>query len=376
MSSIRPRLDNSFRAASPMDTNPEQRLLTVAAAQLGPIASLNSPRSDVLARMIKLLQQASEKNVRLVVFPELTFTTFFPSYVIDDPEQLAQFFEPASQAEPYAVTNSLHSKPLIDKAAELGIDISFGYAERWTEEDGRVIDYNTAVYYSASQRRCVAKYRKVHLPGRYEPDRRPGVTQQLEKRYFTPGNLGFQAFRVPGLVGKALKAEDAKDLANPEGTWGRGDPIVGMLICNDRRWAEAWRCYGLQGVELVLEGYNTTAFAPQYEGTESEQESEALFHHRLSCQAGSYQNACFSVHAAKAGKEDHGSLIAGSSIVNPDGHIVVESRTKGDELVYATIDLARCRKGKGRVFAFDKHRRVEHYSRLVEQVGVEEPALL
>jgi predicted amidohydrolase len=71
--------------------------------------------------------------------------------------------------------------------------------------------------------------------------------------------------------------------------------------------------------------------------------------------------------------EDHGSLIGGSSIVDPNGHIIVEAKTKEDELVYATIDLAMCRKGKGRVFAFDDHRRTEHYARLVEQVGVVEP---
>ena len=82
------------------------------------------------------------------------------------------------------------------------------------------------------------------------------------------------------------------------------------------------------------------------------------------------------MHAGKAGKEDHGSLIAGSSIVDPNGHIVAESKTKGDELVYATIDLADCRKGKERVFAFDKHRRVEHYGRLCSQTGVQEPPLL
>jgi predicted amidohydrolase len=124
------------------------------------------------------------------------------------------------------------------------------------------------------------------------------------------------------------------------------------------------------------EGYNTTAFAPQYEGTEAEQEEEALFHHRLSCQAGSYQNACYSIHAGKAGTEDHGTLIAGSSIVDPNGHIIAESKTKDDELVVAMIDLAKCRKGKERVFAFEKHRRVEHYGRLVNQTGVQEPELL
>ena len=30
-----------------------------------------------------------------------------------------------------------------------------------------------------------------------------------------------------------------------------------MMICNDRRWPEAYRVMGLQGVELVALGYNT-----------------------------------------------------------------------------------------------------------------------
>jgi predicted amidohydrolase len=29
------------------------------------------------------------------------------------------------------------------------------------------------------------------------------------------------------------------------------------MICNDRRWPEAWRTYALQGAELVMFGYNT-----------------------------------------------------------------------------------------------------------------------
>ena len=228
-----------------------KRTLTVAAAQLGPIKSLDTPRSETLGRLIALLEQASEKKVNLVVFPELTFTTFYPAYIIDNPGDVAKFFEPASAEDPYAITNSPNGKPLIEKADELGIDISFGYGERWTGNDGKVVDYNTAVYYSASRKECIAKYRKIHLPGRYEPDTRPGVTQQLEKRYFTPGDLGFEAFRVPGLIDGALKAEDVGSASSID-TEGKGDPIMGMLICNDRRWAEGWRCYGLQGIELLL----------------------------------------------------------------------------------------------------------------------------
>lgn len=361
-----------------MASKPAPRLLTLAAAQMGP-NQLADTRESILTRMITLLNTAASQGVKLVVFPELALTTFFPRWQIDDPVKKADFFEPESHDDPHAITKSPRVKALFDRATELGVDLYLGYAERWTDAQGKVTDYNATLYYSGKEARVVSKYRKVHLPGTKEPITNDatgrGIEQQLEKRYFTPGDLGFQAFRAPGLVDGALSASDAAG-KEPKELEGKGDPIVGMVICNDRRWAEAWRCYGLQGAEIILDGYNTTAYAPQYDGTREEQEAEALFHHRLSCQSGSYTNACYSVNVAKCGIEDGGSLIAGSVIYDPNGHVVAESKTKEDECIVATIDLAKCRKGKDRVFAFERHRRTEHYKRLIEQTGVIEPPLL
>ena len=141
-------------------------------------------------------------------------------------------------------------KPLFDEAREYGIDIVLGYAERTPDGTG----YNTCVYYSGSEGRVMSKYRKVHLPGTKEPFEDPNAINQLEKRYFTPGDLGFKAFRTPGLVPNAIGKAAAKE---DESTVGKGDPIMGMLICNDRRWPEAWRMYSLQGAELIMFGFNT-----------------------------------------------------------------------------------------------------------------------
>lgn len=352
------------------------RRITVAAAQLGPI-QLATPRDQVIQRMLKLLDQAATLRVRLVVFPELALTTFFPRHFIEDPEELSSYFESESESEPNALLTSPRTKPLFAKASSLQIDIAFGYAERWTGNDGKTTSYNTMVYYSAAENAILSKYRKVHLPGTVEPACKPNVAEQLEKRYFTPGDLGFKSFRVPGLVKGTLKAECSGSTTPPApNLQGRGDPILGMLICNDRRWPEAWRCYGLQGAELVLQGYNTRGYAPQNPGSESEQEGLAVFHHRLSCQAGSYHNACFSINVGKAGYEDGGLLIASSLIISPAGEIIAESKTSEDELVVADIDLAECRFNKEGVFNLGRHRRVEHYGLVVEQTGVQEPPLL
>lgn len=82
----------------------------------------------------------------------------------------------------------------------------------------------------------------------------------------------------------------------------------------------------------------------------------------------------FCITSARAGVDDgiH-PLIPGSMIVDPEGHIVAESKTEADELVVATIDLDDCKQGKERTFNLGKHRRVEAYGRLVEQGGVEVP---
>jgi predicted amidohydrolase len=67
---------------------------------------------------------------------------------------------------------------------------------------------------------------------------------------------------------------------------------------------------------------------------------EALFHHRLVMQVNSYTNSYFSISAGRCGINDGKfDLIEGSSIVDSNGHIIVEAKTTDDEIVLATIDL-------------------------------------
>ncbi|KAL4952389.1 carbon-nitrogen hydrolase [Aspergillus filifer] len=355
------------------------RQVTFAAAQLGPNQRGDS-RQCILSRMTALLDKAVSQNppAQVVVFPELAFTTFFPRHFIPDHEELQSYFEHESPEHP--VDQSPNVQPFFDHVKELGVDVYVGYAEAWKGKD-QTEYYNSAVYYSGRLGKVLAKYRKVHLPGVFEPFPEPGATQQLEKRYFKNGSH-FDAFRVPGVVDHALKS--TSDAPTGE-TDGRGDPIMGMLICNDRRWPEGWRAYGLQGAEVILCGYNTTAYAPQLLGSDlyeskplsrEEAEQEVLFHNKLSLTGNSYMNACFSVNVAKAGEEDGHPLIAGTCIVDPKGYVVAEAKTKGDEIVSATLDLRKCRAGKTKTFDLGRHRRLDAYGLLLQRAGVEEPPLL
>ncbi|KAK3112926.1 hypothetical protein LTR53_010266 [Teratosphaeriaceae sp. CCFEE 6253] len=327
--------------------------LRLAAAQMG-ATHRTDPRPHTLARMLALLDAAAEQGAQLVLFPELAFTTFFPRHLIHDAEELAAWFEHGD------ITTSASTAPLFARARALGVDVSVGFAEAAAESGER---FNSCVYYHASSGSVVAKYRKIHLPGDFEPFADPEATNQLEKRYFKPGDLGFQAFRVPDLAEKS-------------------EPIMGMMICNDRRWSEAWRVLGLQGVQVVLCGYNTAGFAPDLWGSDKaadpkQAQQTALFHHKLVMQHGSYTNATFSISAARCGLDDgRYDLIGGSCITGPEGEILAEARTTEDEVVIADCDLGLCRQGKTRTFDFARHRRVEHYARMVEQTGVVEPAKL
>jgi predicted amidohydrolase len=306
------------------------RILRVAAAQMGPVQLADS-REGTLARMIALLERAAAQGATLCVFPELAFTTFFPRWLLEG-AALDRFFEPA-------MPNPAVQR-LFDRARALGVGFYVGYAER-TPEGQR---FNAAILV-APDGAVLGRYRKVHLPGSVEP--RPGARyQQLEKRYFAYGDLGFPAFR-----------------AGP--AWDGA--ILGMMICNDRRWPEAWRVLGLQGVELVCVGYNSAAYDPN--GGTSEDSALRTFHSQLVVQANAYMNATWAVAVAKAGEEDGSGLIGGSCIVDPNGQVVAGARTLGDELLVADCDLDLCRQGKEKMFNFAAHRRPDQYAAITARAG-------
>ena len=307
------------------------RRIVLAAAQMGPIQRAEG-REEVVGRLLRLMETAHRRGAEAVVFPELALTTFFPRWYEEDIAAADPWYEAAMPSNATA--------PLFEAARKYGIGFHLGYAER-TPEGRR---FNTAIYVHPTGE-IVLKYRKVHLPGHKEYDPRRKV-QHLEKRYFEVGDLGFPVVRAP--VGEA-------------------EVNIGMMICNDRRWPEAWRVLGLQQVELVMLGYNTPSLNSEGRGFEAHH--LRVFHSHLSIQAGCYQNACFAAGVAKAGTEDGHELFGHSIIVNPQGEIMAQATSWDDELIVAECDLEMCRLGRTTIFDFATHRRTEAYGRIVEQTG-------
>ena len=309
------------------------RIIHVGAAQLGPLQKSDT-REFAVDRMLELLDQANDRGCNLVVFPELALTTFFPRWNIDDQLEIDAYFE-------IEMPNTATQR-LFDKAKEYRIGICIGYAEL-AEQNGIRRHFNTSILVDPNGE-TVGKYRKTHLPGHdeYDPNR---TFQHLEKKYFEEGDTGFRVWRTMG-------------------------GIFGMCICNDRRWPETYRVMGLQGVEMVLLGFNTPNTNPQRPKEEAELRT---FHSDLSVQAGAYQNGTWVVAVAKAGNEDGHELLGGSTIVHPSGQILARTKTLDDELIVADCNLDDCNFYKETVFDFSRHRRIEHYSLITEQTGVIRP---
>ena len=301
------------------------RNLHVAAAQLGPIQKTDD-RKTVVIRLINLLRDAHSKKAELVVFPELALTTFFPRWFVDDIAQADHWYETQM---PSKVT-----QPLFDEAKKLNIGFCLGYAELTKTGDR----FNTQILVERNGT-VVAKYRKVHIPGHehHEPDR---PFQHAERYYFKPSDDGF-------------------------GVWKAFGGRIGMMICNDRRWPEAYRVMGLQGVEMILCGYNT----PLHYVPDPSQDALQGFHNALVMQSGAYQNGTFVVGVAKGGVEEGVDSLADSCIIAPSGEILAKTAGNGDEVVSAMCDLDWCNNYKNTLFDFNRYRRPEVYGRITSQRG-------
>jgi N-carbamoyl-D-amino-acid hydrolase len=308
------------------------RILNIASAQMGPIAR-SETRKDVVQRLLALMRQAKARGSDLVVFPELALTTFFPRWHMTDQEEIDSFFERAMPGEETTI--------LFETAAQLGIGFYLGYAELDLSE-GRARRFNTAILVDKTGA-IVAKYRKIHLPGHaeHEPTR---AFQHLEKLYFEPGNLGFPVWRAFG-------------------------GIFGMCICNDRRWPETYRVMGLQGVEVVMLGYNTPVGHTGYPDVDG----LSHFHNHLSMQAGAYQNSTWVIGTAKCGIEEGSLMIGQSAIIAPSGEIVATALTLDDEVIAAACDLDFGKRYSETIFNFARHRESSNYALIAERKGAIPP---
>jgi predicted amidohydrolase len=302
------------------------RIVTIGGAQLGPV-QLADDRAAVVSRLVDLLQQGASRGCDLVVFPELALTTFFPRWFLDDIAEADHFYERSMPNEA--------TQPLFDEAKRLGVGFCLGYALLEENADGSVHRWNVQSLVDKDGS-IVATFKKVHIPG-HESNEPGRPFQHLERYYFEPSPEGF-------------------------GVWDAFGARVGMMICNDRRWPESYRLMGVQGVELILCGYNT----PLHYAPDPSQDALQGFHNQLVMSSGAYQNGSFVVGVAKGGVEEGVDSLAESSIFAPSGELLARTESNGDELIVAECDLDWCAQYKETLFDFARYRRPELYGAITD----------
>jgi predicted amidohydrolase len=257
---------------------------------------------------VDYIQKSREKNVDLLIFPELGLT----GYTLKDMvEELA--LDP-------------HSDPLFKKFEDLSRGISFvvGFAEE--KEKGLWV--NSAAFFSKGKIAHI--HRKIYLPtyGMFE-----------ELKFFGQGK-NFHTFPTP--FGKA-----------------------GMLICYDFLHISSSYLLFVGGSELII----AISAAPGRGFSDDEGYASARMW-ELMGEAVSRFFQCFVVYCNRVGFEDGKSFAGGSFIYNPGGQLIAKSPYVDEDFLVKDIDLEEIRRfRKNRPYRRDEKPEVtlEALKRIVAQ---------
>ncbi len=248
-----------------------------------------------------MMREAKARGAELVVFTELALTTFFPRWLIEDEAELDSYYEREMPGP--------ETQPLFDEAKKLGVGFYLGYRRAVRRKAAGSAgstprSWSTArAASSASTARCICRGHAEPQPNR--------AHQHLEKRYFEPGNLGFPVWRAFG-------------------------GVMGMCICNDRRWPETYRVMGLQGVEMVMLGYNTPVST-----TPATSDIDGLTSSTTTCPCRPAPTRMRPGSSARpsAACEEGSNMVGQSVIIAPSGEIVAQAVSLEDEVITARCDL-------------------------------------
>lgn len=241
-----------------------------------------------LALHLQTIEEAADKGVELLIFPELSLT----GYRLHD---LA-----FSVALAPTVKDPIFSR-LLDASRDMDIVVGF------VEADKRQKFYITAAYLSRGQ--VLHKHRKVYLPtyGMFD-----------EGRYFAWGD--------------AVRAFDTR--------FGR----LGILICEDFWHVSTPYLLWLDGADILI---LTSASPGRGLATEQKIGSARWVEHINQAYASMFTN--FVLHVNRTGFEDGVTFWGGSTAYDPEGNLVIQGPYYESALVTARLDLNQLRRARIRL---------------------------
>ena len=260
--------------------------MRIACAQFQPVLG------DLDANRRQVERQAAEAaGVDLLVFPELASS----GYAFASREEAMAAAEPARDG-PFA-------RLLVELARRHRMFLVAGLCEK----DGERL-YNTAILAGPDGVRGL--YRKAHL-------------FWDEKDIFEPGDTGLPVF---DLVASDLAAGglEASRLGPGRGDWSCR---VGILICFDWQFPEAWRVLALKGADVVCHPSNLVL--------------PGLAQRAVPLHA--MMNRVFVILANRYGTERHLSFTGESLLISPRGEELARAPSAADAILTAEIDPAAAR---------------------------------
>jgi N-carbamoylputrescine amidase len=266
---------------------------------------------------IQFVRDAAKQGAEIVCLPELFRSQYFCQTENHDNFALAEEI-------PGRSTTTL---------GELGHELGVVIIASLFEKRSAGVYHNTAAIID-SDGKYLGKYRKMHIPD--DP-------LYHEKFYFTPGDLGFQAWETQ-----------------------RGK--IGVCVCWDQWYPEAARLTALRGAEILF--YPTAiGWHPsekkefgeaQYSAWETIQRSHAI------------ANGCYVAVANRVGHETPaggaGIEFWGQSFIcGPDGQIIAKGSIDNEEIVIADIDWSAIDRHRTH-WPFLRDRRVDAYGEINQRL--------
>jgi len=291
--------------------NPKPRPFNVGLIQM----RCSTDPDDNLRRAIAMLRQAADRGVQIACLPELFRTQYFCQA-----EEAARF----DLAEPIPGPTT---EVLGQVAREMKIAVVGSIFERRTAG----IYHNTAVVLD-SDGALRGRYRKMHIPD--DP-------LYYEKYYFTPGDLGFQAFDT---------------------SFAR----VGTLVCWDQWYPEAARLTALQGADILF--YPTAIGwhpAEKVEFGQAQTDAWETIQRGHAIANGVYVAAVNRVgHEGPAGG---GLEFWGSSfLADPLGRVIARASVDTEQVLTGTCD-PRLQEETRRNWPFLRDRRIDAYAPITQR---------
>ena len=285
--------------------------------------SASSDPDKNLQRAIDKIQQAAARGAHVVCLPELFQTQYFCQR-----EDSALF----DLAEPVP-------GPTTDKLSVLARQLRIVLIASVFERRAAGVYHNTAVVFDADGT-LRGRYRKMHIPD--DP-------LYYEKFYFTPGDLGFQAFDTAA---------------------GR----VGTLVCWDQWYPEGARLTALQGAHVLFYptaiGWHPAEKAEcgeaQHDAWRTIQRAHAIANgvyvavvNRVGHETGDIRGNA----APGAGLEFWG----GSFLCDPFGRVIAEGSHDKEEILTGEVDL-RALEEVRRNWPFLRDRRIDSYAPITNRM--------